>query len=95
MLNRLGVLLLWAGFVSLVSFYGVAVITFLTRSETAVELGKMMIEDISYLAQIPPPSENGLQVIWFWLAHLYWPVRWITTGNKSPLPWVANKETEQ
>jgi hypothetical protein len=93
MLGRLALVIHWAGFVSLVSFYGWIAFSFLTRSESALDLLQMLKEDYLYLAQLPPPSGRVDDAIWFWLANLYWPVRWITTGNRSPLPWVANKET--
>jgi len=68
---------------------------FLTRPESALDFLQKLKEEYLYLAQLPPPSGRVDDAIWFWLANLYWPVRWITTGNKSPLPWVTNKEIEQ
>ena len=48
-------------------------------------------EEILRIAEYPP--RDAIPFTFFWLGHLYWPIRWITTGQKSPLPWVANKET--
>jgi hypothetical protein len=93
MLGRLSLVIHWIGFVSLISFYGFIGFSFLTRPESVSQLLQMLKEDYLYLAQLPPPSGRIDDALWFWLANLYWPARWIITGNKSPLPWVANKET--
>jgi len=91
MLSRLSFLFLWAGFAALVTLYGFLTWAFITFPEPLSILDERIWADILFIAEFPP--NNTLTFTWFWLAHLYWPIRWITTGQKSPLPWVANKET--
>ena len=90
MLKRLNLLFLWAGFTALVTLYGFAAYALIAFPEPLSILDERIWGDILYIAEFPP--NYTLPFIWFWLAHLYWPIRWITTGTKSPLPWAANKE---
>ena len=37
------------------------------------------------------PSEVECLFAWFWLAHLYWLIRLITTGEKSLSSWIEDE----
>jgi len=76
MLNRLGLVIHWLGFIGST----VLVVLFAYElSEFGMERAKWEIV-ISYTCG---PILSG------------WLIRFVTAGHKNPLPWVANKETEQ
>jgi len=87
MFSRLNFVFIWIGFVALVSWYAFLANGFIQKPEL---IESFFWEGLLFIAEYPP--NNTFTFIWVWLAHLYWPIRWITTGQRSPLPWVANKE---
>jgi len=90
MLSRLNFIFIWAGFAALITAYGFTTYAVITSPLSISLLDERFWGEIIDIAEFPP--RHTLSFTWFWLAHLYWPIRWITTGNKSLLPWVANKE---
>ena len=81
MINRLGLVVHWAGFVCLA-----VVITFLALEEgTPLELFKEFGRVMFFYRSM------DMTTIGIWVGILSWPFKYILTGSKTLFPW--NKET--
>lgn len=87
MLGRLNFVFIWAGYIALVTFYALITFALVTK---AISIDEVFEEIIVIAATYPPEIE--FLFAWFWLGHLYWPIRWITTGERSLLPWIENED---
>lgn len=91
MLSRLGLVIHWLGFAA-----GLAMTTAVVQYWLWIEdytstrglFGKIIWDYDLFNTQVNSPA---VLLICF----IGWPVNFIIAGHKSPLPWVANKETEQ
>ena len=100
MLNRLGLVIHWLGFLAGVA---TAVYLFINPVEDRIYDTAAMVSSITDGSSAPYVTyeSNWLQTAGLFLALLIvatcigWAFNFILAGHKSPLPWVANKEAEQ
>lgn len=84
MINRLGLVIHWAGFICIVGLIGVYTLGIFTGSFSRGFVYAAS-ETIEFLFDSPP---DGNPVWWIWWAALtHWPIKFIITGNKNLFPW--------
>jgi len=81
-INRLGLVLHWIGFVCLLSVIGL--ITYFSIFE-----GRSLdLSDLAeYMFDFDNLSDDTDEFLLLWLAVAHWPIKFIITGNKSIFPW--------
>jgi hypothetical protein len=89
MLNRLGLVIHWIGFV--VGLILIAAVIQYGLWRESITQSRGLFGDIIWKYNLY--SSFIYSPVVFLIPFLGWPLRFILTNHKNPLPWVANKET--
>ena len=84
MINRLGLVIHWLGFLALIDFVGLLV------DAIAIFHGAGVIEEISRVLFNPNQNFRDMEgwfFLSFWIAVIHWPIKVVLTRSKSFFPW--------
>ena len=88
MINRLGLVLHWIGFVCLLCVIGLIIFASLSNGRV---IDEQILSDIAeHMFDFDNLSDDTELFLLFWFAVAHWPIKFILTGNTSFFPWKSN-----
>jgi hypothetical protein len=79
MLNRLGLLIHWIGFLCLIGFIGFYAGLIILNDVHPVSAVGAFVDALAF-------EVEGWSVV-LWIGIVHWPIKWLITGNKAFFPW--------